>query len=58
MEQLKFSPNKYSRRIPYTYARSNKVCIYAADAEFVHCNLSNLNPLVITEIKRKGKSAD
>ncbi len=54
MEQLKFSPNKYSRRIPYTYARSNKVCIYAADAEFVHIATSvNLNPLVITEIKRK-----
>ena len=54
MEQLKFSPNKYSRRIPYTYARSNKICIYAADAEFVHIATSvNLNPLVITEIKRK-----
>jgi general secretion pathway protein E len=30
------------------------VCIYAADAEFVHIATSvNLNPLVITEIKRK-----
>ncbi len=55
MEQVKFSPNKYSRRIPYTYARANKVCIFAADDEFVHIATSNkqLKPLVMTELKRK-----
>lgn len=54
MEAIKFSPNKYSRRLPYTYARANKVCIYAADDESVKvATTSNLSPLVITEIKRK-----
>lgn len=54
MEQVKFSPNKYSRRIPYTYARANKVCIFAADDEFIHIATTvELNPLVITELKRR-----
>ena len=54
MEQLKFSPNKYSRRIPYTFARANKICIIAADDEFVHLATANkFNPLVISEVKRK-----
>ena len=54
MEQLKFSPNKYSRRIPYTFARANKVCIYAADEQFVYLATTiALNPLVISEIKRR-----
>jgi general secretion pathway protein E len=51
---LKFTPNKYSRRIPYTFARSNKVCIFAADEEYVYvATSSKLSPLVISEIKRK-----
>ncbi len=54
MENIKFSPNKYSRRLPYTYARANKVCIYAADDEYVQiATTASLNPLVVTEIKRK-----
>lgn len=54
MEQLKFSANRFSRRIPYTFARTNKICIFAADEQFVHLATSTkVNPLVITEIKRK-----
>ena len=54
MEQIKFIPNKYSRRIPYTYARTNKVCIFAADDDFVHIATANkIKPLVMMEIKRK-----
>ncbi|MEN9946866.1 MAG: type secretion system protein GspE [Pseudomonadota bacterium] len=55
MEQLKFSPNKYSRRIPYTYAKTNKVCIYGADEHrvYVATSAKNLTPLVITEVRRK-----
>ena len=54
MENIKFSPNKYSRRLPYTYARANKVCIYAVDDDYVQiATTASLNPLVVTEIKRK-----
>ncbi len=54
MEELKFSPNKYSRRIPYVFARANKVCIFAADDNYVHiATIGDLKPIVITEIKRK-----
>jgi general secretion pathway protein E len=54
MDKIKFTPNKYSRRIPYTFARANKVCIFAADEQLVQvATLQNLSPLVITEIKRK-----
>lgn len=54
MDQLKFSPNRFSRRIPYMFARTNKVCIFAADDEFVYVATSGgLKPLVMSEIKRK-----
>ncbi len=54
MEQIKFSANRFSRRIPYTFARTNKICIFAADEHFIHVATANeLNPLVITEVKRK-----
>lgn len=54
MEEIKFAPNRYSRRIPYTYARANRVCIFAADDKIIQvATTKELNPLVITEIKRK-----
>lgn len=49
-----FTPNKYSRRIPYTFAKNNKVCILSADEEFVHLvSVGNPSILAISEIKRK-----
>lgn len=54
MSQLKFIPNKFSRKIPYTYAKNNKFCIYGAEDEVMLAAIVNdLNPMVISEIKRK-----
>ncbi len=54
MENIKFVPNKFSRRIPYSYAKHNQVCIYGWENEQVLVAVVNsLNPLVVSEIKRK-----
>lgn len=54
MTQTKFVPNKYSRRIPYLFAKANKICVLAADDDFIHlASINNPSPLVISEIKRK-----
>lgn len=50
----KFTPNKYSRRIPYMFAKTNKICVLASDDEFVHlASVDKPSPLVISEVKRK-----
>jgi general secretion pathway protein E len=52
--KIKFVANKYSRRIPYAFARKHLVCAYAVDNETVMiATPSNINPMVISEIKRK-----
>lgn len=54
MQAPKFTPNKYSRRIPYTFAKSNRVCVLSADDDYVHlASIGQISPLVITEVKRK-----
>ncbi len=51
---LKFVPNKYSRRIPYLYAKNHQVCIYGVDGDdILVAVVNNLNPTVVSEIKRK-----
>lgn len=54
MQAPKFTPNKYSRRIPYTFAKTNRICVLSADDDYVHLAcIGQASPLVITEIKRK-----
>ena len=54
METIKFIPNKYSRRIPYSFARFHKVCIYGVqDNEVLLATVDTLTPTIISEIKRK-----
>jgi general secretion pathway protein E len=54
MEEIKFVPNKFSRRIPYVFARNNQACIYGVDGEYVLVAIAGeLDPVVISEIKRK-----
>lgn len=54
MEEIKFVPNKYSRRLPYSYAKGNKVCAYDADDDIIFIATTVIpNPRVITEVKRK-----
>lgn len=53
-KNIKFNSNKYSRRIPYIYAKNNKICIY--DAKDDNVNIAYIPPLkalVVSEIKRK-----
>jgi general secretion pathway protein E len=51
---IKFIPNRFSRRIPYSYAKQHQVCIYGVDNDIVLVAVVNkLQPLVISEIKRK-----
>lgn len=54
MEAIKFVPNKFSRRIPYAYARNKQVCIYGIDDDTVQLAVvDQLSPEVVSEIKRK-----
>lgn len=54
METPKFSPNKYSRRIPYIFAKTNRICVLTSEDDCVHLARSGtIVPSVITEIKRK-----
>ena len=54
MAQIKFLPNKLSRRIPYLYAKNNHVCIYGINEDKVLLAVSgSLNPNIISEVKRK-----
>lgn len=54
MNKIKFVPNKFSRRIPYGFAKLNQVCIYGLEGEAVMLAAVNkLKPVVISEIKRK-----
>lgn len=56
MEEIKFIPNKFSRRIPYVFAKNHKVCIYGVnDGEVLVAVVNNLEPVVVSEIKRKLK---
>ena len=51
---IKFIPNKYSRRIPYLFAKTNKICIYAVEEDIIQIAAVNkLAPIVISEIRRK-----
>lgn len=54
MENIKFVPNRFSRRIPYSYAKNKQVCIYGVeDNNVLVAIVDNLHPLVISEVKRK-----
>jgi general secretion pathway protein E len=54
MDAVKFIPNKYSRRIPYLFAKNHRVCIYGAEDDLVLLAfVGELTPVVISEIKRK-----
>jgi general secretion pathway protein E len=55
MQDIKFSPNKFSRRIPYIYAKTHKVCIYGTgdNNNILIATTNELDPVVISEIKRK-----
>ncbi len=55
MENIKFVPNRFSRRIPYAYAKAKKVCIYGVEGANVLLAVASdtLQPEVISEIKRK-----
>ena len=54
MENIKFVANKFSRRIPYSYAKHNQVCIYGVEGdEVLVAVVDKLNPIVISEVKRK-----
>jgi general secretion pathway protein E len=54
MEEIKFSPNKYSRRIPYSYAKQHKVCIYGVRNHVIQVAMvGSINPIVLSELKRK-----
>lgn len=53
-KNIKYNSNKYSRRIPYIYAKTNRVCIY--DAKDNNVNIAYIPPLkalVVSEVKRK-----
>ncbi|MEN9391250.1 MAG: type secretion system protein GspE [Pseudomonadota bacterium] len=54
METIKFIPNKFSRRIPYIYAKNNKICIYGNEGEnLLLAVVDKINPVIISEVKRK-----
>ena len=54
MQDIKFIPNKYSRRIPYLFAKNNKICIYAIENEVIQiAHVNKLSPIIISEIRRK-----
>jgi len=54
MNTVKFIPNKYSRRIPYLFAKNHRVCIYGAENNVVLvAYVGELTPVIISEIKRK-----
>lgn len=56
MEEIKFIPNKFSRRIPYMFAKNHKVCIYGVEnGEVLVAVVNNLEPVIVSEIKRKLK---
>lgn len=53
-KNIKFNPNKYSRKIPYFYAKTNKVCIFdAKDNNIKIAYIPPLKALTVSEIKRK-----
>lgn len=52
--EIRFTPNRYSRRIPYSYARSKRVCIYGIEDNYILLAVvDNVAPQVVSEIKRK-----
>lgn len=54
MENIKFVPNRFSRRIPYAFARTKQVCIYGVDEDTVLLAVVGaVHPEVVSEIKRK-----
>jgi general secretion pathway protein E len=54
MEAIKFIPNKFSRRIPYAYAKYHQLCIYGVQDETVLlATINNLRPEIISEVRRK-----
>ncbi len=54
MEKIKFIPNKYSRRIPYSYAKLHQVCIYGVENNIILlATVGSVAPTVVSEIRRK-----
>lgn len=53
-ENINFVPNKYSRRIPYSFAKSHFICIYGVqDDTILIATVNRLKPTIMSEIKRK-----
>lgn len=54
MAKFKLISNKYSRRIPYSFAKKHQLCIYAVENDTVMLAIANeLKPAVISEVRRK-----
>lgn len=57
MAKIKFVGNKYSRRIPYAFAKAHQICIYAVENDIIMlATVEQLNPSVVSEIRRKINS--
>jgi general secretion pathway protein E len=51
---IKFTPNRFSRRIPYSYAKANNICIVGIEDDQVLLAVAGtLDPAVVSEVKRK-----
>ena len=51
---LKFIPNKFSRRIPYSYAKNHNICIYGILEDVILIAATgDIDFYVISEVKRK-----
>lgn len=54
MSTVQFNPNKYSRRIPYLFAKNHRICIYNIEDDCILvATCGEINPNLISEIKRK-----
>lgn len=54
MAKAKFVGNKYSRRIPYAFAKAHQICIYAVENDNIMlATVEQLDPAVVSEIRRK-----
>ena len=57
MAKIKFVGNKFSRRIPYPFAKKHQICIYAFEKDNVMlATVDQFDPSVISEVKRKINS--
>ena len=54
MNTIQFIPNRFSRRIPYSYAKQHQICIYGIKNDTILiASINTPNHHVISELKRK-----